>query len=162
MDFSGQPLNILLADVDELLHSALMEMGDAAKAKNINLSIKPPHRIEKIFGDKNWLLVMLNNLLDNAIKYTSDGGSVWIETANRGRRIQIDVGDTGMGIAPELIPHIFEKFYRVKGGETPFVQGTGLGLSLVKRIVERHGGDITVRSKQGEGSVFSVFLPIAE
>lgn len=162
MDFSGQPLNIQLVDVDELVHSALMEVSESAKEKNIELSLRPPHRIEKIFGDKNWLLIMLNNLLGNAIKYTPEGGKVWIETVNLGRRVQIDIGDMGIGIAPELIPHIFEKFYRVKGGDTPFVQGTGLGLPLVKRIVDRHGGDILVQSKQGEGSVFSVFLPIAE
>jgi two-component system phosphate regulon sensor histidine kinase PhoR len=72
------------------------------------------------------------------------------------------VGDTGIGIAPELIPHIFEKFYRVKGGSAPFVQGTGLGLPLVRRIAERHGGDVTVSSEPGKGSIFSVLLPVAE
>ncbi len=162
MDFSAQPLSVGLVDLDELVHKAAVDKTQAAQEKNIELTIRPPHRTDKVSGDETWLLVVLGNLLDNAIKYTPEGGKVWIETFNRGRRAQIDVGDTGIGIAPELLPHIFERFYRVKGGPAAFVQGTGLGLSLVKRIVERHGGDITVRSTQSEGSVFSVFLPIAE
>jgi signal transduction histidine kinase len=102
------------------------------------------------------------NLIENAIKYTPTGGKIWIETENVGRRLKIDVGDTGIGIAPEMLPHIFEKFYRVKGTSSGFIEGTGLGLPLVKRIVERHGGDISVKSEHGKGSVFTVLLPLAE
>ena len=162
MDFTAQPLNVQTLDVDDLVHVALIEVNELAQEKNIELTLRPPHRIEKVFGDRAWLLVMLNNLLTNAIKFTSEGGKVWLATENLGRRLRIDVGDTGIGIAPELIPHIFEKFYRVKEGPAGFFQGTGLGLSLAKRIVERHGGGITVESEQGKGSVFSVFLPVAE
>lgn len=162
MDFTAQPLNVQTIDVDDLVHAAMIEVSGLAREKHIALTLRPPHRFEKVFGDRAWLLVMLNNLLTNAIKFTPENGKVWIETQNLGRRLKIDIGDTGVGIATELIPHIFEKFYRVKGGPAGFVEGTGLGLPLVKRIVERHGGDITVESKQGEGSVFSVLLPIAE
>jgi two-component system phosphate regulon sensor histidine kinase PhoR len=105
---------------------------------------------------------MLTNLLINAVKYTPAGGRIWVASESTGRRLKIDVGDTGIGIPPELLPRIFEKFYRAKSEATNIVEGTGLGLPLVKRIVERHGGDVSVTSEPGKGSVFSVLLPLAE
>ena len=162
MEATEEPLKVQVVDADELIHTAVNNVAEAAAEKNIHIDIKPLHRTEKLFGDPEWLLRMLDNLLTNAIKFTADGGEVWVATEKTARRLKIDVGDTGIGITPEVIPHLFEKFYRVRGGPSPFVEGTGLGLSLVKRILDRHGGDITVESKSGEGSVFSVLLPLAE
>lgn len=163
MESSEETLDVNEVDMDEIMDIAVGGVQDMAGSKSINIEVRLPRDgKDKTYGDRKWLVQMMNNLLTNAVKYTQDGGKVWVETSRTGRRLRIDVGDTGIGIAPEVIPHIFDKFYRVKGGQSPFVEGTGLGLSLVKRIVEKHGGDVSVKSKTGEGSVFTVLLPLAE
>jgi len=106
---------------------------------------------------------IVENLVENAIRYTSDGGRVTISAHVEGNEVQIDVTDTGIGIPPEEQPRVFERFYR---GENPLVMasaGTGLGLSIVKTLVEMHNGRIWLQSSgvPGEGSTFSFTLPIA-
>ena len=101
---------------------------------------------------------MVTNLLENAIKYTESGGVVAISARMEGGRVRMDFSDTGMGISPADLPKIFDRFYRCDSSRSQ--QGSGLGLSLVKAIIDAHGGDIRVKSKLNEGSTFSVFLPL--
>lgn len=110
-------------------------------------------------GDKEWLERALLNLLDNAIKYTPAGGSVTVRTAKEQSGIRIEIVDTGTGIPPEALPHIFERFYRADPARDKSVEGVGLGLSLVKWIVEEHGGTIEATSIPGDGSRFTILLP---
>jgi len=110
-------------------------------------------------GDKEWLERALLNLLDNAIKYTQAGGRVTVRTSKEQPGVRIEVEDTGAGIPPEALPHIFERFYRADPARDKAVEGVGLGLSLVKWIVEEHGGSIEAASKTGEGALFTIVLP---
>jgi len=102
---------------------------------------------------------VLANLIDNAVKYTPAGGRVWIEARAEGPAVVVEVGDTGIGIAEAELPRVWERLYR--GDASRSARGLGLGLSLVKAIVEAHGGRVTARSSPGQGSVFAVTLPAA-
>jgi len=102
---------------------------------------------------------IFTNLISNAIKYTPEGGKVWVDLAEESGFVKATVSDTGIGIKKEDLPRIFDKFYRVKTTETRQIVGTGLGLSIVKSIVDAHLGSITVESEEGGGAIFSVMLP---
>jgi signal transduction histidine kinase len=102
----------------------------------------------------------LNNLLSNAINYSPDGGEVNVVARVVGDFVEIKVSDQGVGIPPEEVPKIFEKFYRVKHPKTRQVAGTGLGLSIVKGIVEAHRGFIDVESVVNQGTTFRILLPV--
>lgn len=114
----------------------------------------------EMFADRQKLFLLLRNLIDNAVKYNKRGGKVWVRAKKEGNKQVLEVEDTGIGIPPEHFPFIFERFYRVDKGRSREMGGTGLGLSIVKHIVFLHGGEIRVHSKLGEGSRFSVIIPI--
>ena len=102
---------------------------------------------------------IMGNLIDNAIKYTPEGGSIYINVLGDGDRVLINVTDTGMGISSDDLAHIFQKFYRADNSDTRTIGGTGLGLYLVKQRVEAMGGRVWAESAFGEGSTFYVSLP---
>jgi signal transduction histidine kinase len=112
-----------------------------------------------VTGDYDRLKQVLLNLVSNAIKYNRPGGRVVITVSQAGKEVVIAVTDTGPGIAPEDIEHLFERFYRVRDAEG-FSEGAGLGLAIAKKIVEEHGGRIDVSSELGQGTVFRCYLPI--
>jgi signal transduction histidine kinase len=103
---------------------------------------------------------IFNNLISNAVNYSPDGGKVTITAKGLGEYIEVRVEDTGVGIEPEELPKIFDKFYRVKHPKTRKVVGSGLGLAIVKGAVEAHHGTIDVESVQNRGTTFRVLLPI--
>ncbi len=104
---------------------------------------------------------MIDNLLWNAIKYTPEGGTITARTRVEDNRAIVEISDTGIGISETDMPRLFEPFFRVKGERYTAVEGSGLGLSIVKAIVEQHGGEIRVTSQLGQGSTFIVALPRA-
>ena len=104
---------------------------------------------------------VFTNLVSNAVNYSPDGGDVRIAALSHGDYVEVLVSDNGIGIEPGEISKIFDKFYRVKHAKTRQVIGTGLGLSLVKGLIEAHRGSVEVESQVGVGSTFRVFLPIA-
>ncbi len=109
--------------------------------------------------DLDFMREILDNLIENAIKYTPDGGEIWVNARGDGDKVLINVTDTGIGISPEDAGHIFQKFYRVDNSQTRAIGGTGLGLYLVKQRVEAMGGRVWVESAFGDGSTFFVSLP---
>lgn len=109
--------------------------------------------------DPDFLREILGNLLDNAIKYTPSGGSIYVNVRGDGDRVLINVTDTGLGISSDDLPHIFQKFYRADNSDTRTIGGTGLGLYLVKQRAEAMGGRVWAESAFGEGSTFYVSLP---
>jgi two-component system phosphate regulon sensor histidine kinase PhoR len=101
------------------------------------------------------------NLLDNAVKYTPEGGAITISAACKEKIVQVDISDTGIGISDKDLSRIFERFYRVDKARSRELGGTGLGLSIVKHIVQAHNGQVWVRSTLGHGSTFSFTIPAA-
>jgi two-component system phosphate regulon sensor histidine kinase PhoR len=102
---------------------------------------------------------MVTNLLFNAIKYTPENKTVHLEAKSQGDYVRIDIADTGIGIPSDELGSVFDEFFRASNARKSEKDGTGLGLSIVKQIVERHGGEITVQSREGQGTTFSVTLP---
>ncbi len=153
MSFRFTPLADLLREVSE-------EMTSAAKKKNLALSVDTGECGEdSVYGDRERLKQVMINLLDNAIKYTEEGGSIRVTARREGPEgVCVEVSDTGSGIPPEHHARIFERFYRVDKDRSRDVGGTGLGLAIVKHIVEAHGGTIRVESTVGEGSRFMFTL----
>ena len=116
--------------------------------------------LKPILADPKNIEEILNNLLSNAINYSPDGGEVNVGARVVGDFVELKVSDHGVGIPPEEVPKIFEKFYRVKHPKTRQVTGTGLGLSIVKGIVEAHRGFIDVESVVNQGTTFRILLPV--
>jgi len=127
-----------------------------AEDRQIKVTVNVPEAIH-CFADRGRLQQVLVNLLDNALKYTAKGGAVEFSAEERVNETVITVRDTGMGIAAEELPRIWERLYR--GDKSRTERGLGLGLSLVKAIVQAHGGRVEVESAPGKGSTFRVRLP---
>jgi signal transduction histidine kinase len=114
-----------------------------------------------LVGDGDRLAQVFTNLVDNALKFTPEGGGVTLAAKEAGAEMELSVADTGAGVPQEALPRLFDRFYQVDrsraGGEK---HGTGLGLAIVKEIVQAHGGRIGVRSQAGQGTVFVIHLPL--
>lgn len=136
------------------------EFAEVAKQRHIELVCDPIQPVE-IVGHPESLSRMMSNLLNNAIRYTESGGKVTVSVTAQPDEVSFSVKDTGIGIPPESLEHIFERFYRVDKSRSRAVGGSGLGLSIVKAIVDMHKGVIKVESTVGEGSRFTVLIPTA-
>ena len=140
-------------DLSEQLCECLLGFEDAWEAKNLDIETEIEDGI-LVDSDPELLSLVWNNLFSNAIKFTEDGGTVGLKVYRDGSHAVVQVSDTGCGISPEVGAHIFEKFYQ--GDTSHATQGNGLGLALVKRVVDIIGGEISVSSVQGKGSTFTV------
>ena len=120
------------------------------------------YRPAYISGDPNALAELIGNLLSNAIQYTPTGGSVRVRVTLADNHVLLAVSDTGIGIAASALPRIFEGFYRAENAKQVFHSGTGMGLPIVKRLVETHGGALSVNSTPGQGTTFTVTLPATD
>jgi PAS domain S-box-containing protein len=146
-------VNVPIGKVIEMMLPQALEKG-------ISLEFKPHEPLPFIDADVNNMEGVFTNLISNAVKYTNQGGKVMVRSRVKGGYVQIDVTDTGIGIAREDLAKIFDRFYRVKTEQTRKVIGSGLGLSIVKGVIEAHLGSIEVESEPGKGTTFSVSLPI--
>ena len=145
-----------------ILVEAVDTMRARATSKGITLRLEPAEGAPTVVGDHTLLRQAVSNLVDNSIKYTPTGGQVSVGLGTTDQEAIIRISDTGIGIAPEDQVRLFEKFYRIKRRETGSIQGTGLGLALVKSIIERHGGRVWVESELNKGSTFYVALPLPD
>lgn len=143
------------SDVEELVLNAALQVRKAAEEKKIQVSIQPPPAPIVVSCDPKWTEEAIFNILDNAVKYTPQGGWVALTLEAYETCCRINISDTGCGIPPEEIPKIFQRFYRGRGVQA--VDGVGLGLPLARKIVQEQGGWIKTKSS-GEGSTFSLFL----
>jgi two-component system OmpR family sensor kinase len=145
-------------DLAQLARYLVEQLDAVSSSKQISLSIQSEEPVY-VKADREWLESAILNLLDNAIKYTSGGGRITIMVENRGAERRLEIRDTGIGIAPDAVPHIFERFYRADPSRSSSHEGAGLGLSLVQWIVQQHMGRVEVQSEPGKGSRFAICLP---
>jgi len=147
-------------DLTALLNSIAEKFAPQARAGNVDIRVETPS-LPAFTGDGDRLAQVFTNLVDNALKFTPAGGSITLRAAQASSGVQVEVADTGAGISPEALQHIFDRFYQADpsrpGGRK---HGSGLGLAIVKEIVGAHGGKISVRSEPGTGSTFTVSLPL--
>jgi PAS domain S-box-containing protein len=174
----------LLALIDDLLDVSRLEAGQvsrdveslvvaqvadevvallrpAAEAEGVTIHQEIPANIPLVAADHEDLARLLTNLVSNAVKYNHPGGELWLHGVVDGQYLCIEVADTGIGIPANAIGHIFDEFYRVKRPETRQITGTGLGLTIAKKIVESYHGSISVSSELGVGTRFTVRLPVS-
>ena len=156
MKMEFEPLEIL-----PIVNRCVNVLEKSAKDKSVSVKLNIPADLPKALGDHKRLSQVFLNLLDNAIKYTPEGGSIKISAIRKEKIVQVDISDTGIGISEKDLPRIFERFYRVDKARSRELGGTGLGLSIVKHIVQAHNGQVWVKSMPGRGSTFSCTIPIA-
>lgn len=150
-------------NLSDLARLAVERQKPAAKKKRISLSAHVPRKAVEVLGDPDQLSMVFDHLLDNALKFTPEGGQigVWV-SIDRGDLARVSVEDTGVGIGKDHLPHIFERFYQADGSTTRSAGGLGLGLAVVKEIIEAHGGKVGVESSIGKGTTVYFVLPLAE
>jgi two-component system NtrC family sensor kinase len=153
MEMEPQNLTLIIEEVTTALTPQLQE-------KNIQYTSLLDEHLPLVLVDTTRIRQVLHNLVGNAIKYTNNQGRITVKAFAQDGEVRIQVIDTGMGIPASDQPHVFEKFYRVRGEHSLAVKGTGLGLAIVKSIVEKHQGRIWLESVFGEGSTFTVALPV--
>ncbi|WP_437693722.1 ATP-binding response regulator [Sorangium sp. So ce176] len=151
-----------LLDPGAVIGAAVESLRPAADAKGVALDLAVEARDARILGDTTRLQQVCWNLVSNAIKFTPAGGAVRVSVAQRGADLRIEVSDTGQGIRPDFLPFVFERFSQADSSTTRRHGGLGLGLAIVRHLVELHGGTISARSEgEGRGATFAVVLPVA-
>ena len=148
---------------EEIIAQVIQVYEETAQKRGIVLRNHVHEKLPPLWADKNHLIQMLTNLVDNALKYTPRGGQVWIAAREIGRdsrrMLEIAVGDTGVGIPKDEQEKVFERFYR-GSNNSPTSTGTGLGLAIVQELMHQHGGKVTLKSQEKEGSVFTLQFPL--
>lgn len=129
-----------------------------ATEKSININVVIPGHLPDVDGDADRLTQVLTNLMGNAIKFSDNNSQITVKAKVKDSEVLVQISDHGIGIPPEAIPHLFERFYRAR--DPLFRGGAGLGLYITKQIIEKHGGQIRVESQVDKGSVFSFTIPI--
>ena len=159
LEQENAPVVFSPVDLNEVVGQTVATHQARAEAAGLRLTFEPGDDLPAVRGEPGRLVRVVTNLLGNAINYTSEG-SVDVATQRLDGHVCLQVRDTGIGIEPEDIPHLFERFYRGRRASQSNIPGTGLGLGIVKEIVELHGGKIEVSSQVGQGSNFTVWLPL--
>ncbi len=156
----GEPIpNPGPVSVDEAVHEAIDRCNTRAAAKDITLVAGGAEGL-RVYGDEDLLVTALRNLIDNAIAYSPEHTRVVVSARQVGDVVEISVSDQGIGIPESAQKRIFERFFRVDAARSRATGGTGLGLAIVKHVAVAHGGEVTVWSKEGSGSTFTLRLPV--
>lgn len=158
LDLNELPLTVRQGDLRELAESAVLSHLAEAGAAGIVLHAPEPSRPVKIVADPDRLAQVLDNILGNAISYAGEGAEVWVQLED-GDPVRLTIRDSGQGIRPEDLPYIFDSFYRADAARTPGDGHSGLGLSIARRLVQAHGGDLTVCSEEGKGTTVTIQIP---
>ena len=162
-------LDLVETDPASLLEECYSALNVQAMEKNIKIRLDAPEGLPVITVDREKMLRVITNLVSNSIKYTMSGGTVEVSASSAGmesaeagkpvaQAVEISVADNGYGMEPEDLPHIFDRYYRTKS--VSGIRGTGLGLAVVKSLVDAHGGQVSVESELGKGSKFTVRIPV--
>ncbi|HLL54439.1 MAG TPA: HAMP domain-containing sensor histidine kinase, partial [Myxococcaceae bacterium] len=151
-------IHVAVHDVDALIAESLEQLQPIAADEGLRLERQGVLSGVEVRCDRERVLQVFSNLIGNAVKFTGAGGTITVSTRQEKGRLVFGVADTGPGIAPEDLPHLFDRYWQAKAGTR---MGLGLGLAISKAIVESHGGDIWVESTLGRGTVFYFSLPLA-
>jgi len=152
-------IKVMPTSLPEIAHLALEAARAKAQQAGISLKAKSAASLPLVLCDRDRVDQVFNNLLGNAIKFSPDGGEITVRIEDEGEYLRVEVSDTGIGIPPDKLDKVFERFYQIDGSTTRHFGGAGLGLAIVKDIVEAHGGKVGVKSEQGKGSTFFFTLP---
>ncbi|MCP4518840.1 MAG: HAMP domain-containing protein, partial [Delftia sp.] len=148
-------------DVRELVQATTQRVHTAAREKGVSLRAQLPEGLSPIVGDRQRLAQVLFNLLSNALRHTPPGGQITVSAQQGGGGdVRVSVQDSGEGIPSAELPHVFERFYRADCARSRYTGGSGLGLSIARSLVEAHGGRIWADSIEGQGSTFTLTLPL--
>ncbi|UCF29808.1 MAG: sensor histidine kinase [bacterium] len=145
----------------ELVQDVIQDLSLPAREKGIRLAAELPEDLPDVRADLKLMDRVLHNLVENAVRYTRGGGEVSVSLAREGSSVSVRISDTGPGISADDLPHIFERFYRIRRAEGQVAGGSGLGLAIAQRIVQLHGGTIDVASEPGRGTTFAFQIPEA-
>jgi two-component system sensor histidine kinase BaeS len=148
-------------DIGELIRQAVIAVEAQKRAKEVSLAVELPE-LPLVNIDSRRIGEVLRNLLENAVAHTGKGDTITVTARQLDRLIEISVADTGEGIPAKELPNIFERFYRVDKSRARATGGSGLGLTIARRLVEAHGGSIEVQSEPGKGSRFAFTVPVAD
>jgi two-component system OmpR family sensor kinase len=160
-DLEIRPLESTRVAMGPLLEEVMEQARERSEEGERQLRLtmlEAPWPLPTVEGDPDLLFLAVHNLVDNALKFTAPGDTVEVRAFEDSTRLVLEVADTGPGIPQEELPHVWKELYR--GQETRGIPGSGLGLALVKAICQRHGGDVSVRSRSGQGTVFTIRLPV--
>jgi signal transduction histidine kinase len=146
--------------IAELAQDVVLKFVPRAQAAGVSLGVEPAGDLPLVTADVGLVERVLTNLIDNALRFTPPGGNVRVILGGEDRAVRVTVADTGAGIAPEDLPHIFERFYRADKSRDRATGGAGLGLAIARQIVELHGSSLEAHSGPGEGARFSFVLPV--
>jgi two-component system phosphate regulon sensor histidine kinase PhoR len=160
LESPGAELDLSEVDLPDLLHSIMRDWEKRFAAKQLKSHLNFQGNLPLLQADESRLQEVIYNLLDNAVKYSQAGGTVFLRAEIEGERVRISVTDQGVGIPKADLPRIFERFYRADKARSRELGGTGLGLSIVKHITQLHGGAVEASSEIGKGTTISVLLPI--
>ena len=160
LESPGMEMTLSEVDLPELLHSIMRDWEKRLAAKQLKSHLNFPGNLPRLRADETRLQELIYNLLDNAVKYSKAGGTVFLRAEPAGDSIRISVADKGIGIPESDLPRIFERFYRADKSRSSEHSGTGLGLSIVKHIAQLHGGNVEAQSELGKGTTISVLLPV--
>jgi len=158
LDAGKMKIEASLRDVNSILEDIVLVSSIAAKEMGIRLVFEPDNQLSRIYVDTEKIDKVFSNLVSNALKFTDRGGKVQVETKEAEDHVEVRVSDTGVGIAQEHVPYIFDRFHQVDGSSSRKYEGTGLGLCLVKEFLELHHGSVEVTSELGKGTTFTVQL----
>ena len=155
-------LNRTPIQITKLVEQTTARLQPQFEEKGVNLELKVPTNVPTVLADEDRISQVLLNLVGNALQYTPSGGTVTISVEKQSSELLITIRDTGIGIATEHLPHLFTRFYRVDKSRSRAGGGSGIGLTIVKYLVEAHGGRVWAESKgTGKGSLFGFSLPVA-
>jgi PAS domain S-box-containing protein len=154
-------LRVQPTDVDRVVDAAIDSVRNEIHIKQLQVAVAAAPDLEPIAADPDRLQQVVRNLLSNAIKFTPAGGRIAIGARREGTMVELTVADTGSGIRAEFLPHVFDRFSQQDGGKTRQHGGMGLGLAIVRHLVDMHGGTVSVSSVEGKGATFTVRLPVA-
>jgi signal transduction histidine kinase len=149
-------------NLTDLSNQVVNRLAEKSKSKQIDIRVRPDLFLPPILGDRQSLEKAFTALLDNAIKFSPESGKVEIRLRRKGDQVMVEIIDHGLGISPEILPHIFERFYHMDKSGDQLFEGLGLGLAITKQVIEQHKGHLEVVSTPGKGSTFTLWLNVGK